>query len=61
DLLGPGLVEREVAEVYSPPVFRDSRTAEGHLDYKPLQARRALLRGMPVWNVRTGQVEAFEP
>ena len=61
DLLGPGLVEREVAEVYSPPVFRDSRTAEGRLDYKPLQARRALLRGMPVWNVRTGQVEAFEP
>lgn len=61
DLLGPGLCERSVEEAYSPPVFRDSRTAGGHLDFASLPERRRAISGLPVVDVRTGQVEAFRP
>ena len=39
--------------------FRDQRDQEGRLVYRPFEERVACLRGMPVWNVQTRQLEPF--
>jgi hypothetical protein len=57
DLLGNGLIARTVAESYHDTNVRQSRGADGKLDYLDRQGRAAAIRGMPVMNVDTGALE----
>lgn len=58
-LLGEPLKEVSAAEAFVTPNFRESRDQQGRLDYLSFAPRQALLRGLPVVNVVTGQVEPF--
>lgn len=59
DLLGRGLEARSVAEGFHDTNVRQSRGADGKLDYLDRAGREAAIRGMPVINVDTGAAEAF--
>ena len=59
DLLNNALREVTVATAFVKPNFRDSRDLHGRLDYLPYHLRQASIRGLPVMNVVTGQVEPF--
>lgn len=58
DLLGD-LRETTPEAAFVVPTFRDSRNKHGQLDFLTFRSRQALLRGMPVVDVRTGQAESF--
>jgi hypothetical protein len=59
DLLGNGLAERTVAEAFHETNVRQSRGADGKLDYLDRHGRAAAIRGLPVMNVDTGVMEAL--
>ncbi len=59
ELLGESIRERGVAEAYVAARFRDSRDATGRLVHLDLATRADAIRGLPVENVATGQVEPF--
>ena len=59
DLLDDDLVEVPVARAFVRPNYRESRDSSGRLDFLSYERRQAVLRGMPVVNVKTGQVEPF--
>jgi hypothetical protein len=59
DLLGGGLVARTVAEAYHDTNVRQSRGADGKLDYLDANNRAKAIRGMPVMNIDTGVLEGF--
>lgn len=47
------------AEAWRPSLFRESMNSQGSLDFTRSDDRLALLKGMPVVNVVTGEVEAL--
>jgi hypothetical protein len=57
DLLGGGLDALPVRTAYHDSFVRQSRDAQGKLDYLDRAGRLAAVRGMPVVNVETGAVE----
>ena len=57
DLLGNGLDALPVRAAYHDSFARQSRDAQGKLDYLDRAGRMAAVRGMPVVNVETGTVE----
>ncbi|HVT38795.1 MAG TPA: hypothetical protein VHE78_07115 [Gemmatimonadaceae bacterium] len=57
DLLGNGLDALPVRAAYHGSLARQSRDAQGKLDYLDRAGRMAAIRGMPVMNVETGAVE----
>lgn len=59
DLLDNDLRSVTVATAFTKPNFRDSRDPRGRLQHLPYEQRQALIRGLPVLNVVTGQVEPF--
>ncbi|MFI5245635.1 MAG: hypothetical protein ACHQQR_10445 [Gemmatimonadales bacterium] len=59
DLLGNGLVARTVAEAFHDTNVRQSRGADGRLDYLDRHGRAAAIRGLPVMNVDSGALEAL--
>jgi hypothetical protein len=59
DLVGGDLRARTVAEAYHDTNVRQSRGADGKLDYLDAKGRTAAIRGLPVMNVDTGAVEGF--
>ncbi|MFI5244256.1 MAG: hypothetical protein ACHQQR_03455 [Gemmatimonadales bacterium] len=59
DLLGDGLAARTVADAFHDTNVRQSRGADGKLDYLDRQGRAAAIRGMPVMNVDTGTLETL--
>ena len=59
DLLGDELREVTVAAAFVKPNFRESRDQRGRLDFLSYEQRQASIRGLPVLNVVTGQVEPF--
>jgi hypothetical protein len=59
DLLGNGLVARTVVEAYHDTNVRQSRGADGKLDYLDRRGRAAAIRGMPVMNIDTHALEGF--
>lgn len=59
DLLTDELAEVPVARAFTRPNFRESRDPSGTLDFLPYEQRQASIRGMPVINVETGEVEPF--
>ena len=59
DLLGNGLRARSVADAYHETHVRQSRGADGKLDYLDARNQAKAIRGMPVVNIETGVVEGF--
>lgn len=59
DLLDGHLVEVPVASTFVQPNFRESRDRAKRLDFLSYEQRQAAIRGMPVVNVETGQIEPF--
>lgn len=59
DVLGDELRARSVAEAFHDTNVRQSRGADGKLDYLNAANRAKAIRGMPVVNVETGMVEGF--
>lgn len=59
NLISGDLREVDVATAFVRPNFRESRDRRNRLDYLTYEQRRALIRGLPVLNVVTGQVEPF--
>ncbi|CAK0745407.1 conserved hypothetical protein [Gammaproteobacteria bacterium] len=59
DLLSDELREMTVAAAFVKPNFRESRNQRGRLNYLPYDLRQASIRGLPVINVVTGQIESF--
>lgn len=59
DLLNACVREVPIAECYSPPKFRESRDTSGKLNFHSIEQRRASIRGLPVWNVASNQIEPF--
>ena len=57
DLLGGGLVARTVRDAFHDTNVRQSRGADGKLDYLDRSGRAAAVRGLPVMNVETGALE----
>jgi hypothetical protein len=59
DLLAGGLRARTVAEAYHDTNVRQSRGADGKLDYLDAKNRAKAIRGLPVMNIETGTLEGF--
>lgn len=59
NLLGDDLREVKVAAAFVKPNFRESRDQQSRLNYLPYEQRQASIRGLPVFNVLTGQIEPF--
>lgn len=59
DLLHDDLVEVPVVRAFVRPNYRESRDRSTQLDFLSYEQRRASIRGMPVVNVETGQIEPF--
>lgn len=57
DLMNHGLRKLAVGEAHSVAQFRQSRNAEGMLNYLSGEARYDAIRGLPVVNVETGEPE----
>jgi hypothetical protein len=59
DLATPALPELDLERLELRQTFRESRNEAGRLAYLDFEARQALIRGMPVLDVTTGEVEKF--
>ncbi len=59
DLINGRMLPRSVAEAFVEPKFRDSRNASGHLNFHSFKQRQATIRGLPVVNVTSGDIELF--
>lgn len=59
DLLSTEVRAVSVAEAFQPSNLRQSRNREGKLDFLTLEQREAVIRGMPVVNVLSGDTELF--
>lgn len=59
ELLNDDVREVDITTAWRPPIFRESRNANGRLDYLDLAGRQAAIRGLPVVDVATGHVEPF--
>lgn len=59
DLVSDSLREVELREAFTMPTFRDSRDRRHRLDYLPYDQRQSSIRGLPVLNVLSGQIESF--
>jgi hypothetical protein len=59
DLLGAGLRAKTAGEAFHDTSVRQSRGADGKLDYLDANNRAKAIRGMPVMNVDTGTLEGF--
>jgi len=57
DLVTPQVEVLTVAEAFTDSVFHDSRAQDGSMSHLVGTARLAAIRGLPVLNVVTGQVE----
>lgn len=57
DLLNDKLTALTADEAFIPSEFREARDSQGQLTYCAGEQRLALLAGMPVVNVETGQIE----
>ncbi|WP_234736677.1 hypothetical protein [Tellurirhabdus bombi] len=58
DLLGH-LKEVSPQELFTQARFREARNANNELSFASLEQRLAEIKGLPVFNTRTGQLEAF--
>jgi len=59
DLLGQELLPVPAAQAFVEPAFRDHRDARGQLDFLDFVQRQSRLRGMPVMDVTTGELETL--
>lgn len=59
DLLNDDLVEVPVTRTFVRPNYRESRSSSKQLDFLSYEQRQAAIRGMPVMNVVTGEIELF--
>ena len=59
DLLGPGLEHLSVAQAFTPSRFREAKGSDGDLRFLRGDERLAEIRGLPVFNVETGSMEAL--
>lgn len=59
DMLTSTIHEVSPQDAWVKPSFRDSRNRSGGLTFLGFDDRQAMLRGMPVVNVATGEVEEF--
>ena len=59
EFLGAAVAELSVKDAFVDSQFRESRDAHGNLTFLSGQSRCEILRGMPVFNTLTGQVEAI--
>lgn len=58
-LLGNAIREVAVQDAFVIPAFRDSRNTRGRLNYLSHEQRQAVIKGLPVVNVITGQTESW--
>jgi hypothetical protein len=59
DCLSTGLKELTIAEGFVNSRFRESRSRDGSLSFLRGSERAAAIRGMPVQNIETGEMEPF--
>ena len=59
DLLKGDLREVGVAEAFTRPAFCDSRNRQGRIDTQSYDQRQSSIRGLPVLDVLSGNVEPF--
>jgi len=59
DLLTDVLHEIELKDAFTTPTFRESRDRRHRLDYLSYDRRQASIRGLPVLNVMSGDIEPF--
>lgn len=59
ELLDNDLVEVSVSDAFVRPHFRESRDRSGRLDFLSYEQCQAVIRGMPVVNVETGETEPY--
>jgi hypothetical protein len=59
DLLNNKIEVLDVGEAYTSSKFRESRDPAGHLTYLTGDERIALIKGLPVLNVETNQIESL--
>ena len=59
DLLSDRCVQRSVQDIYRPSNFREGRDEFGNLSYVASGERLEIIRGLPVLNVETGQLETL--
>ena len=59
DLLGSQLAALDVRQGFTPSRFRESKDAQGLLSHVGDEARIQPIKGLPVYNVETGKLEAL--
>jgi len=57
DLIGPPFHRIDPERAFNFPTYRDSRDAQGNLNFIDISARQELIKGMPVLNTETNSLE----